>query len=89
MDILLNHAGERTRSDVFYAIFSSVMLLMTTIWVFAQVLFCGKMWLLGANFAGGPDAFWETNISVWYIALARTAMFVLRLMTDALMVRYY
>ena len=73
---------------MFYASFSSVMLLMITIWVSTQAIFGEKMWLVDAGFPGGPDAYWASNVSVWYMDLGTTAITVLQLMTDGLMVRH-
>lgn len=84
---LLAHAGARAKSDVFYAIFSSAMLLISTIWVSVQTIFCGKMWLqdLGSS---GLDAFWAENDSSWYMDLGSMSLVVLQFMTDGLMVWY-
>ena len=63
-----------------------MMLLMITIWISTQAIFGEKMWLEDANFPGGPDSYWASNISVWYMDWGTTAITVLQLMTDALMV---
>lgn len=63
------------------------MLLLITIWMAVQAIFGQHMWLLDADFSGGPDAYWEANIGVWYMDWATMTIIVLQLMTDALMVR--
>lgn len=71
--------------DAFYGAFSTVMVFLATIWVFADVMLGHKMWLLpvGRNYPGGPMAYMEAHPS-----LAGTiAIFILQQMTDGLMVR--
>ncbi|KAI9566084.1 hypothetical protein HD554DRAFT_2194648 [Boletus coccyginus] len=86
MHALLSPKARRRKSDVFYTSFSSVMLLMITIWVSTQAVFGEKMWLEDAGFPGGPDAYWASNASVWYMDFGTTAVIVLQLMTDGLMI---
>jgi len=86
MRALLFHGRPIKKSDIFYAVYSSVMLLMITIWVSTQAVFGEMMWLENASFPGGPDAYWATNVSVWYMDLGTTAITILQLMTDALMI---
>ncbi|KAF8548726.1 hypothetical protein OG21DRAFT_1422559 [Imleria badia] len=86
MHVLLSSNIRHKRSDKFYVTFSSVMLLMITIWVSTQAVFGEKMWLIDAAFPGGPDAYWAANVSVWYMDLGTTAITVLQLMTDGLMI---
>lgn len=88
MHVLLSRKVQRQKYDVFCAIFSSVMLFLITIWVSTQAVFGEKMWLEDAPFPGGPDAYWASNVSIWYMDFGTTAVAVLQLMTDALMVRY-
>ncbi|KAH0828729.1 hypothetical protein J3R83DRAFT_3141 [Lanmaoa asiatica] len=83
---LLTHEGERNKSDVFYAIFSTLMLFMITIWVSTQAIFGEKIWLLEANFPESLNAYRPANISVWYMDIGTAAVTVLQLMTDALMI---
>ena len=64
-----------------------MMVFLTTVWIATQALFGQNMWLLDADFPGGPDAYWKVNIGVWYMGWATIAVIVLQLMTDALMVR--
>lgn len=88
MHVLLSPEGRRKKSDVLYAIFSTVMLLMITLWVSTQAVFGEEMWLVNAGYPGGPDAYWASYASVWYMDLGTTAITVLQLMTDGLMVRH-
>ena len=88
MRILLSNKGAYKSSNIFYALFSSVMVFSVTVWVATQAMFGQKMWLLDSNFPGGPHAYWRKNIAVWYIDWGTTAIIILQLMTDALMVRF-
>ncbi|KAG9309859.1 hypothetical protein JVU11DRAFT_10239 [Chiua virens] len=83
---LLAHEGTRKKSDVFYAIFTSVMLFIITIWMSTQAMFGQHMWLLDTDFTGGSNAYWAEDISDWYRVLVTVAVIVLQLMTDALMI---
>lgn len=87
MYLLLSPRLPHQKVDVLYAIFSSVMLLMLTIWVATQAIFGEKMWLEDAGYPGGPDAYWAANNADWYMDFGTTAITVLQLMTDGLMVR--
>ena len=86
MGILLSNRGAQKKSNLFYALFSSMMVFSITIWIVTSMIFGQKMWLLDTNFPGGPDAYWEKNISVWYMAWSLSAAILLQLMTDGLMV---
>ena len=88
MSILLSNRGAHKKSNLFYALFSSVMVFSITIWVVTSAVFCQKMWLQDSNFPGGPDMYWKKNLSVWYMDWGTTAVILLQLMTDGLMVRH-
>ena len=62
------------------------MVFSVTVWIATQAIFGEKMWLLDSDFQGGPGAYWETNISDWYMDWGTTAVILLQLMTDSLMV---
>ena len=85
--ILLSNRGTHKKLNLFYALFSSMMVFLITVWVATQALFGQNMWL-DPDFPGGPDAYWRANIGVWYMGLGMVAVIVLQLMTDALMVRH-
>ncbi|KAF8120982.1 hypothetical protein EV363DRAFT_1187436, partial [Boletus edulis] len=70
----------------FYAVFSSVMLLINTVWLSTQGIFGEKMWAVNANFSGSPDAYWASNVLAWYKDTGTAAITVLQLMTGSLMI---
>lgn len=78
--------GVRKKFKVFYAIFSSIMAFLITVWVITTAVFCQKVWLQDSNYPGGPDAYFGANISDWYLDWGTTAVIILQLMTDGLMV---
>ncbi|KAF8549278.1 hypothetical protein OG21DRAFT_1421588 [Imleria badia] len=84
--ILLRSGGTHKKSNLFYALFSSMMVFLTTIWIATQAIFGQNMWLLDADFPGGPDAYWQAKIGIWYMDWATMTVIVLQLMTDALMI---
>ncbi|KAG9311429.1 hypothetical protein JVU11DRAFT_8542 [Chiua virens] len=87
MRVLLTATGRaRKRSNIFYVAFSSIMLFLVTIWVASGAIFGEKMWIIDARYPGGLDQYWKTNISVWYMDCGTTAVILLQLMTDGLMI---
>ena len=87
MRIFLARRRQRHKCDIFYAVFSTVMLVLITIWVAALGAFGQKMWLLDRNYPGGPMGYYETHTPVLYMDFGRVALTILQQMTDALMVR--
>lgn len=88
MRTLLTRGGAGKKCNVFYACFTTMMVFMATVWITTQAIFGEKMWLLDANYPGGPNAYWKDHISDWYMDMGTTAIIILQLMTDALMVRH-
>ncbi|KAF8549710.1 hypothetical protein OG21DRAFT_1420900 [Imleria badia] len=86
MAIFLGRRRHRHKSDIFYAAFSTVMLVLITIWVAALAMFGQKMWLLDRNYPGGPMAYHTANSSSLYMDCGRMALIILQQMTDALMI---
>lgn len=87
MYILGVRRGERQKSDMFYGLFSTVMLLLLTTCVASKGLFGQRMWILNANYPGGPLAHAETHKSNTLMAFAIIPTIILQQMTDGLMVR--
>ncbi|KAF8132477.1 hypothetical protein EV363DRAFT_1163898, partial [Boletus edulis] len=85
MNVLLRNKRASKKSNVFYAVFSSIMIFLITVWVSTPVIFGQKMWVLDSNFSGDPVAFAKENISAWYMDWGTTAVIILQLMTDGLM----
>lgn len=83
--VFLCRRKERRKSDVFYAVFSSVMLPIT-IRIASDGLYGEKMWLTDRNYPGGPLAYGEAHASDAYMVCGAAAVVILQQMTDALMV---
>lgn len=75
------------KSDTFYAIFSTVMFILITVWVTAVSSFGQRIWLLHRNYPGGPMAYHKANSSGLHMDLGRFSLAILQQMADALMVR--
>ncbi|KAF8130302.1 hypothetical protein EV363DRAFT_1399472 [Boletus edulis] len=83
--VLLSPRGAHKRSNLLYALFSSIMVFSITVWVCTRAIIGDRMWLLQTGCMGGPYAWWKTNLSAWYMEWSRVAAIILQLMTDALM----
>ncbi|KAF8833683.1 hypothetical protein BDN67DRAFT_976479 [Paxillus ammoniavirescens] len=86
MQILLNNRGDRKKSDIFYAFFSTTMFCLISVWVITQAIFGDKIWIQQSKYPGGPGKYWSDHMSDWYMDFASTSVIVLQLMTDALMI---
>ena len=87
MRIFLARRRNRLATDVFYAIFSSAMFLMATIWVFTTSLFGLNMWLLDRTYAGGPSRFMTGPPSLVTRCIMLAVSVIVQQMADGLMVR--
>ncbi|KAG6376836.1 hypothetical protein JVT61DRAFT_1862 [Boletus reticuloceps] len=84
MRILLRNKEGLKKIDSFWGLFSTMMVILITVWVATSAIFGQKLWLM--DFPGGPDAYWEKHISDWYLDWGTTAVILLQLMTDGLMI---
>ncbi|KAI9457870.1 hypothetical protein HD554DRAFT_2042253 [Boletus coccyginus] len=84
--ILLSNRGSHKNTNLFFALFSTMMVFSITIWVASQAIFDENMWLLNSDFPGGPYAYWKTMLSVWYMTWSTVEVIILQLTTDALMI---
>ncbi|KAF8132479.1 hypothetical protein EV363DRAFT_108745 [Boletus edulis] len=84
MRILLCNKEGLKKIDIFWGLFSSMMVFLITVWVATSAIFGQKLWLM--DFPGGPDAYWQKHISDWYLDWGTTAVILLQLMTDGLMI---
>ncbi|KAI9457705.1 hypothetical protein HD554DRAFT_2301550 [Boletus coccyginus] len=73
-------------SEVLHVLFSTVMLILITIWVSTNAIFGQEMWLIHSDYPGGASEYWVLNMANWYLVVARAAVLVLQLMTDALLI---
>ena len=73
------------KTDAFYAIFSSVMVLLVTIWILATSLFSLDMWLLDRTYPGGPMALVSSSTVTRCFMLVLSV--IVQQISDGLMVR--
>ncbi|KAI8977824.1 hypothetical protein BD414DRAFT_156735 [Trametes punicea] len=72
--------------DKFLVLFSTVLLLLNTVFVATEAVFGEEMWIVNADYPGGQDAYLEDFASVWYQTFGTAASIVLNLCSDALMI---
>ena len=72
--------------DKVHLLFSTVLLLLNTVFVATESAFGEEMWVVNANYPGGQDAYLEAFASVWYQTFGTAASIVLNLFSDALLV---
>ncbi|KAI9458752.1 hypothetical protein HD554DRAFT_2001206, partial [Boletus coccyginus] len=77
---------KHTRTNHFFAIFSTALLFFITIFVAVQAVFGQEMWIANAGFEGGSAGYLATYASVWYQTMGTTASIILQLMSDALLI---
>ena len=87
MRIFIARRAQPHKSDMFYAIFSTVMLILITIWITSPISFGQKMWLLDRSYPGGPMAYHNAYSSSVYMSFARFSVAIQQQMADGLMVR--
>ncbi|OSD07855.1 hypothetical protein PYCCODRAFT_1473489 [Trametes coccinea BRFM310] len=72
--------------DNFLVVFSTVLLLLNTVYWTTQTYFGQQMWVVHADFPGGMDGYLNAYVAVWYQTWGTAAITVSNLMVDALMV---
>jgi hypothetical protein len=87
MRIFLARRRNPRDTDAFYAIFSSVMLFLITIWIFATSLFGLNMWLLDRTYPGGPMVYVSGPPSTVTRCFMLSLSVLVQQMADGLMVR--
>ncbi|KAI9057988.1 hypothetical protein FKP32DRAFT_1680971 [Trametes sanguinea] len=75
----------RTRMDIFLVVFSTILLVLITVYWTTQTYFGQQMWVIHADYPGGMDAYLEAYVAVWYQTWGTAAVMVSDLMADALM----
>ncbi|KAH9855681.1 hypothetical protein C2E23DRAFT_866755 [Lenzites betulinus] len=76
----------KTTMDKFLVVFSTVLLLLNTIYWTTQTYFGQMMWVKHADYPGGMDAYLADNVAVWYQTWGSAAVDISNLMADALMI---
>ncbi|KAI9566061.1 hypothetical protein HD554DRAFT_2026051 [Boletus coccyginus] len=86
MRVFLGRSRERHESDVFFAAFSTVMLLLATCWIVSDAMIGEDVWLLNRDYPGGPLAYLTGPPSDWYNRFRTVVTVTMQQMTDGLMV---
>ncbi|EPS93649.1 hypothetical protein FOMPIDRAFT_1153804 [Fomitopsis schrenkii] len=76
----------RHRSDLFFAIYSTVLTLLVTIDISTNAVWGEQMWITSRTQPGGVEGFLATQTSVWYQTLSSTSVVALIFMSDALLI---
>jgi len=74
------------RSALFFMCFSTVSLILITIFMVGQSILGEEMWIVNANYPGGSAAYLAAYASVWYQTMGTTASIILQLMSDGLLI---
>ncbi|EIW52707.1 uncharacterized protein TRAVEDRAFT_53147 [Trametes versicolor FP-101664 SS1] len=84
----LRHPGRRSSSmgDMFLVLFSTVLLLLNTIFVATEAVFGEEMWIVNADYPGGQNAYLVDFASVWYQTFGTAASILLNLLSDAFLI---
>ncbi|KAI0773167.1 hypothetical protein BD413DRAFT_472818 [Trametes elegans] len=83
---LLAHRKTSTRTDKFYIAFSTVLLVLITVYMSTEAVFGQEMWIVHQDSPGGPVQFFVDNADVWYQTMGTASSVVLNLLTDALLI---
>ena len=74
------------KSARFFMFFSTVSLILITIFMVGQSILGEEMWIVNVNYPGGSAAYLAAYASVWYQTMGTTASIILQLMSDGLLV---
>lgn len=78
----------RHRSDLFFAVYSTIMTLLLTIDISTNAVWGEQMWITSRSQPGGVEGFIATETSVWYQTLSSTSVVALIFMSDGLLVSW-
>lgn len=79
--------GSSPTSKRFFAIYSTVLLLLLTIDISVNAVWGELMWINARNTPGGVFGYIVTQTSVWYQTMGSTSVVAMIFMGDALLVR--
>jgi hypothetical protein len=75
------------KSRRFCVIYSTVMIMLSTINIACNAIFGQEMWITHRNDPGGVPNFLATEVNIWYETLASTSVICCIFMGDGLLVR--
>ncbi|KAI0755631.1 hypothetical protein C8Q74DRAFT_1304738 [Fomes fomentarius] len=83
---MFSRKHKHVQSDKFFLIFSTVLLLLNTVFVATQAVFGEEMWITNADYPTGMDGYLGDFVSVWYQTFGTAASIVLNLLSDGLLI---
>jgi len=75
------------KSKRFFAIYSTILLLLLTVDISVNAVWGELMWINARNTPGGVPGYIATQTSVWYQTMGSTTVVAMIFMGDALLVR--
>ncbi len=84
--VMQSRKHKHAPSDKFFLLFTTVILLLNTVFVATEAVFGEEMWVVNADYEGGMDAYLFDFASVWYQTFGTAASIVLNLLSDGLLV---
>ena len=84
--VISSRKRKHAPTDKYFLMFSTVLLLLNTVFVATEAVFGEEMWIVNANYPRGMDAYLDDFASVWYQTFGTAASIVLNLCSDGLLV---
>ncbi len=84
--VMQSRKHKHAPSDKFFLLFTTIILLLNTVFVATEAVFGEEMWVVNADYEGGMDAYLFDFASVWYQTFGTAASIVLNLLSDGLLV---
>ncbi|KAI0728394.1 hypothetical protein C8Q72DRAFT_994726 [Fomitopsis betulina] len=76
----------RSKKDVFFLAFSTLLLLCATTGLATNCLFGEEWWISHQNYPGGSEQWFADNAAVWYETWGTTASILAQLLADAFLI---
>ncbi|TFK32146.1 hypothetical protein BDQ12DRAFT_775032 [Crucibulum laeve] len=86
MKALSTMRGNTTGKRRFFAIYSTLLILLLTVDISCNAVWGEQMWITFRDTPGGVPVFVETQVSVWYQTLSSTSVVALIFLGDALLI---
>ncbi|KAH9915533.1 uncharacterized protein B0H18DRAFT_885862 [Fomitopsis serialis] len=86
MKVLFRRKQQQNKTDTFFMVFSTVLLLCCTINLAANCVFGEEWWIVNQNYPGGSEQWFAENAAVWYQTWASAANILVQLLADALLI---
>ena len=75
------------KTEKLYVVYGGILLVLVTIEVVPEALWCQYIWIDHRNYPGGPLGFYRASQSTWYGALGFAADATANILGDGLLVR--